>query len=123
MAMGVIHLLPVPRPHTPLLDTLPPALPLSFVVLYPPGEVRYACSLLIQSDSLSLYRNRVSNLLLTSVLPGPKEQSPDEPQRFLRPMVNALIHSSIDSLLPSIPAFPDAQCANKDTGGSANMRK
>ena len=37
-----------------------------------------------------LYRHRVSNLLLTSVLPGPKEQTPDELQRFLRPVVNDL---------------------------------
>lgn len=37
-----------------------------------------------------LYRHRVSNILLTSVLPGPKEQTPDELQRFLRPVVNDL---------------------------------
>ncbi|KAI0668702.1 hypothetical protein C8Q78DRAFT_1097701 [Trametes maxima] len=32
------------------------------------------------------FRYRTANLLLTSILPGPKEQSPDELQRFIRPI-------------------------------------
>jgi len=37
-----------------------------------------------------LSRYRVSNLMLTSIFPGPKEQSGDQVQRCLRPIVNDL---------------------------------
>ncbi|KAI6034173.1 hypothetical protein BKA83DRAFT_55423, partial [Pisolithus microcarpus] len=33
------------------------------------------------------YRYRTANLMCTSIMPGPKEQAPDEVQRFLRPIV------------------------------------
>ena len=78
MAMGVIRLLPFPRLYTPLLEHS------QLRRIKSPWRGQIAYSLLIQSGSLTLYRNRVSNLL-TSVLPGP-EQSPSELQRFLRPV-------------------------------------
>ena len=38
-----------------------------------------------------IYRRfRVSNLILTSIFPGPKEQTCDQVQRCLRPIVNDL---------------------------------
>ncbi|KIK75156.1 hypothetical protein PAXRUDRAFT_173579, partial [Paxillus rubicundulus Ve08.2h10] len=37
------------------------------------------------------YRYRTSNLLLTSILPGPKEKKPDQIQRFLRPIISDLL--------------------------------
>ncbi|KAF9227070.1 hypothetical protein BS17DRAFT_637127, partial [Gyrodon lividus] len=37
-------------------------------------------------------RYHTSNLLLTSILPGPKEQNPDQIQQFLRPIVSDLLH-------------------------------
>lgn len=39
----------------------------------------------------SRFRYRTSNLILTNILPGPKEQSPDQVQRFLRILVNELL--------------------------------
>jgi hypothetical protein len=36
------------------------------------------------------FRFRVSNLILTSIFPGPKEQSCDQVQCCLRPIVNDL---------------------------------
>lgn len=50
------------------------------------------------------FRHRVSNLLLTSVLPGPKEQTPDELQRFLRPVINDLIRLWKDGLSIQTPS-------------------
>jgi len=42
--------------------------------------------------SLHLFsRYRTSNLLCTSIIPGPKEQNPDEIQQFLHPMVSDLL--------------------------------
>lgn len=37
------------------------------------------------------YRYRTANLMCTSIMPGPKEQSSDEVQRYLRPIVSDLL--------------------------------
>ncbi|KIN99861.1 hypothetical protein M404DRAFT_108845, partial [Pisolithus tinctorius Marx 270] len=55
------------------------------------------------------YRYRTSNLLLTSILPGPKEQSPDEIQRFLRPIVSDLLRLWRDGIRVSTPSSPNGR--------------
>ncbi|KAJ3525424.1 hypothetical protein NMY22_g10588 [Coprinellus aureogranulatus] len=50
-------------------------------------------------------RYRTANLILTGIMPGPKEQNPDECQRFLRIFVNELIrlwHGAV-IVTPSCP--------------------
>lgn len=59
---------------------------------------------------MTLHRHRVSNLLLTSVFPGPKEQSPDELQRFLRPVVNDLIRLWKYGIRVSTPSCAPGEC-------------
>jgi hypothetical protein len=49
--------------------------PLSFNIANLPHHLRY----------------RLSNMLLTTILPGPKEQDADQVQRYLRIMVNELL--------------------------------
>ncbi|KAF8547617.1 hypothetical protein OG21DRAFT_1569135 [Imleria badia] len=38
------------------------------------------------------YRYHTSNLMCVRIMPGPKEQTPDQVQRFLRPIVSDLLH-------------------------------
>ncbi|KAG2351109.1 hypothetical protein BDR07DRAFT_1502581, partial [Suillus spraguei] len=44
------------------------------------------------------YRYRTSNLMCTSILPGPKEQNPDQIQRFLRPIISFIVPGSCGRL-------------------------
>lgn len=52
------------------------------------------------------YRYRTSNLLLTSILPGPKEQTANEIQRFIRPIVSDLRRLWTDGLTVFTPKYP-----------------
>jgi hypothetical protein len=51
-------------------------------------------------------RYRTSNLLCTGILPGPKEQNPDEIQRCLRPIVSDLLRLWRDGLVLSTESKP-----------------
>ena len=53
-----------------------------------------------------LPRYRTSNLILTGILPGPKEPNPDEVQRFLRILVNELIRLWKDGIIVTTSKFP-----------------
>ena len=62
-------------------------------------------------------RHCISNLLLSSVLPGPKEQTPDELQHYLCPVVNNLkqlwrdgIHVQTPSCLPGESKYLQHLC-------------
>ncbi|KZV92705.1 hypothetical protein EXIGLDRAFT_692440 [Exidia glandulosa HHB12029] len=54
-------------------------------------------------------RFRTSNLICTSVLPGPKEQSGDEVQRFIRPIISDLVRLWKEGVLISTPSCPDGR--------------
>ncbi|KAL6309872.1 hypothetical protein BKA93DRAFT_814244 [Sparassis latifolia] len=49
------------------------------------------------------YHYRTSNLMLTSILPGPKEQTGDQVQRFIRP---------IDGIVVKTPSSPEGRCVH-----------
>lgn len=51
-------------------------------------------------------RYRTSNLLLTSILPGPKEQTADEIQRFIRPIVTDLRRLWTHGMMVYTPKYP-----------------
>ncbi|KIO00975.1 hypothetical protein M404DRAFT_29181 [Pisolithus tinctorius Marx 270] len=51
-------------------------------------------------------RYRTSNLMLTSILPGPKEQSPDQIQRFLWPIISDLLCLWQHSIRVPMPSSP-----------------
>ncbi|KIO12223.1 hypothetical protein M404DRAFT_98165, partial [Pisolithus tinctorius Marx 270] len=53
------------------------------------------------------YRYCTSNLLLTSILLGPKEQSPDEIQCFLRLIMSDLLHLWKEGIWVSTPSCPN----------------
>ncbi|KIJ11917.1 hypothetical protein PAXINDRAFT_83790, partial [Paxillus involutus ATCC 200175] len=55
------------------------------------------------------YRYRTSNLLLTSILPGPKEQNPDQIQRFLRPIMSDLLRLWIDGIRVPTASCPEGR--------------
>ena len=58
--------------------------------------------------SLCLFsRYQTSNLLCTSIIPGPKEQNPDEIQRFLRPMVSDLLRLWRDGIKVPTESCPE----------------
>ena len=52
------------------------------------------------------FRYRTSNLLLTSILPGPKEQTADEIQRFIRPIISDLRRLWADGITVYTPNYP-----------------
>lgn len=51
-------------------------------------------------------RFRTANLICTSILPGPKEQSGDEVQRFIRPIVSDLLRLWKDGVVIKTPSCP-----------------
>ncbi|KAG0701855.1 hypothetical protein DFH29DRAFT_999846 [Suillus ampliporus] len=57
----------------------------------PNDELRIGVNLGIDWQLSCKYRYRTANLLCTSILPGLKEQNPDQIQRFLRPIVSDLL--------------------------------
>ena len=52
------------------------------------------------------YRYRTSNLICTSIMPGPKEQTGDEIQRLLRPIVSDLLRLWKDGILVKTESCP-----------------
>ncbi|KAL1940756.1 hypothetical protein VTO73DRAFT_7797 [Trametes versicolor] len=68
--------------------------PTSFAICNLPPQMRY----------------RTANLLLTSILPGPKEQNPDELQRFMRPIVSDLLRLWRDGIMIKTPLYPEGRC-------------
>jgi hypothetical protein len=67
-------------------------------------SISAACHL----NSFSSYRT--SNLLCTSILPGPKEQNPDEIQRFLRPIVSDLLYLWKHGMTVPTESKPEGRC-------------
>jgi len=65
-----------------------------------------------------LSRYRTSNLLCTSIIPGPKEQNPDEIQRFLCPMVSDLLWLWRDGIKVPTESCPEgtqlSPCTQED---------
>jgi hypothetical protein len=55
------------------------------------------------------YRYRTSNLMCTSILPGPKEQNPDEVQQFLRPIVSDLLRLWKDGIKVPTESRPEGK--------------
>ncbi|GBE78040.1 hypothetical protein SCP_0109220 [Sparassis crispa] len=55
------------------------------------------------------YRYRTSNLMLTSILPGPKEQTGDQVQRFIRPIVSDLLRLWKDGIVVKTPSSPEGR--------------
>ena len=53
--------------------------------------------------------------MLTSILPGPKEQSPDEIQRFLRPIISNLLHLWQDGVRVPTPSCPNSKSLSHTT--------
>ena len=56
-----------------------------------------------------LSRYRTSNLLCTSILPGPKEQNPDEIQHFLRPIISDLLRLWKDGIKVPTESRPEGE--------------
>ncbi len=56
------------------------------------------------------FRYRTANLLLTSILPGPKEQTADELQQFMRPIVSDLLRLWRDGIQIKTPSCPQGKC-------------
>ena len=56
-----------------------------------------------------LSRYRTSNLLCMSILPGPKEQNPDEIQRFLHPIVSDLLRLWKDGIKVPTKSRPEGE--------------
>ncbi|KZW01814.1 hypothetical protein EXIGLDRAFT_602604 [Exidia glandulosa HHB12029] len=54
-------------------------------------------------------RFRTSNLICTSILPGPKEQSPDQVQRFIRPIVSDLLRLWKEGVVIPTPSHPEGR--------------
>lgn len=54
-------------------------------------------------------RYRTSNLISTSILPGPKEQTADEIQRFLRPIISDLLRLYTEGILVYSPSHPNGR--------------
>ena len=56
-----------------------------------PAPVCNGCSESVFDPAEPRTRFRATNLLLTCIIPGPKETDPDQTQRFLRVLVNELL--------------------------------
>ncbi|KIK33063.1 hypothetical protein CY34DRAFT_27105 [Suillus luteus UH-Slu-Lm8-n1] len=56
------------------------------------------------------YRYRTSNLMCTSILPGPKEQNPDQIQCFLHPIVSDLLLLWKDGIKVPTKSCPQVVC-------------
>ncbi|KAF7372218.1 hypothetical protein MVEN_00081200 [Mycena venus] len=61
------------------------------------------------SNLPSEYRYRTANLICTSILPGPKEQTADEVQRFIRPIVSDLLRLYQDGIVVPTPSHPEGR--------------
>jgi hypothetical protein len=60
----------------------------------PPSTVQVSapCRFLwVECSNIVTRRYKTSNLLLSGIIPGPKEPSPDQVQRYMRPLVNDLL--------------------------------
>lgn len=71
-----------------------------------PNTSEYVCCLLLPAVNMPS-RYRTSNLLNTSVLPGPKEQTADEIQRYLRPIISDLLRLYKEGILVYSPEYPN----------------
>lgn len=58
---------------------------------------------------LIAHRYRVANLLLSGIMPGPKEQDPDQVQRFIRIFVNELIRLWESGFIMGTPKYPEGR--------------
>lgn len=72
------------------------------------GEFSYVSNVTVDTP-FSLSRYRTSNLLCTSILPGPKEQNPDEIQRFLRPIISDLLRLWKDGIKVPTESRPEGE--------------
>ena len=52
--------------------------------------------------------------MCTSILPGPKEQNPDEIQRFLRPIISDLLRLWKDGIKVPTESRPDGEAYTSD---------
>ncbi|EIW86727.1 hypothetical protein CONPUDRAFT_45752 [Coniophora puteana RWD-64-598 SS2] len=55
------------------------------------------------------YRYRTSNLLCTGILPGPKEQTGDQVQRYLRPVISDLLRLWRDGIMIPTESCPQGR--------------
>ncbi|KAI0054356.1 hypothetical protein BV25DRAFT_1951632 [Artomyces pyxidatus] len=60
-------------------------------------------------------RYRTANLLLSGIMPGPKEQGPDETQRFMRVTVNELLRLWESGFRVPTPSCPEGRLKEKAT--------
>jgi len=51
----------------------------------------------------------MSNLICMSILPGPKEQNPDEIQHFLYPIISNLLHVWKDGIICPMESMPQGE--------------
>ena len=51
----------------------------------------------------------MSNLMCTSILPGPKEQNPDEIQHFLHPIISDLLRLWKDGITCPTESMPQGE--------------
>jgi hypothetical protein len=70
-------------------------------------SVGHLVTILLNAITYSYFRYRTSNLLCTSILPGPKEQTPDEIQRYLRPIVSDLLRLWREGLVLPTESRPE----------------
>lgn len=86
-----------PIPLAPCLSTS-----LTFEIIY--GMSVFLLSFIFHEIFLNRYRT--ANLLLFGIMPGPKEPTPDQCQRFLRIIVNELLRLWRDGVLIPTPSCP-----------------
>ena len=70
----------------------------------PVCHIRYFC---VPCSWFSRYRT--SNLMCTSILPGPKEQNPNEIQHFLCPIISNLLHLWKDGITCPMESMPQGE--------------
>lgn len=56
-----------------------------------------------------IHSYRTANLILAGIMPGPKEQNPDQVHRFLRVLVNELLDLWLNGILVRTPKHPEGR--------------
>jgi hypothetical protein len=77
----------------------------------PPAKVQVSRWLRVLSVDYSnvSHRYKTSNLLLTGIILGPKEPSPDQVQRYMRPLINDLLRLWEDGIIVKMPRNSNGQ--------------
>lgn len=57
----------------------------------------------------SMLRYRTANLLLTAIMPGPKEPDPEQVQGYMRVLINELIRLWRDGVVICTPSCPNGR--------------